>query len=87
MPVKNLNYTIRNREISYKMLGTLLRTNSVWDREIFTDSLLFILSLNNFPEHVRTHIVYHCLYNLMQIKYLSKFWTTLFGIERFRTKC
>jgi len=51
------------------------------------DNLLFILILNNFPEHVRTYILYHSLCNLMQISFLSKCWTTLFGIDRFRTKC
>ena len=51
--VKILNYTIRNREISNKMLGMLLRTNSVWDREILAGNTLFILILNNFPEHVK----------------------------------
>jgi len=87
IPIKILYYTIRNREISNKMLGTVLRTDSVWDREISADNLLFILISNNFQEHVRTHILYHGLRNLMQITYLSKFWTTLFGIERFLTKC
>ena len=53
MPVKNLNYTIRNREISSKMLSTLLRTDRVWDREILADNLFFLLILNNFPEHVK----------------------------------
>jgi len=43
--VKILNYTIRNGEISYKMLGTLLRIDSVWDGQISADSLLFILIL------------------------------------------
>jgi len=35
------------------MLSTVLRTNSVWDREILADNLLFILILNNFSEHVK----------------------------------
>jgi len=43
--VKILNYTIRNGEISYKMLGTLLRIDSVWDGQISADNLLFILIL------------------------------------------
>jgi len=51
------------------------------------DNLLFILILNNFPEHVRTYILHHRLCNLMQILFLSKFWATLFGILKFRTKC
>jgi len=89
IPIKSLNYTIRNREISNKMLGTIVRTDSVWDREIFADNLLFILILNNFPEHVLTHILHRCLCNLMQKAFLSKVWSTLtlFGIDRFRTKC
>jgi len=68
--VKILNYTIRNREISNKILGTVLRTDNVWDRDILANNMLFILILNNFPEHVQTHIWYHCLCNLMQIPYL-----------------
>jgi len=58
---KILNYTIRDWEISNKMLGTVLRTFSVWDREILADNMLFIQNLNNFSEHVRTHILCHCL--------------------------
>ena len=55
-------------------------------RQILDDNLLFILILN-VPKHVPPHILYHRLCYLMQIPFLSKFWTTLFGIERFRAKC
>ena len=48
---KFFNYTIRNREILYKLLGTLLRTDSVWDREILADNQWFILILNNPDSH------------------------------------
>ena len=85
--LKSLNYTIRNLEIASKMLGTVLRTDSDWEREIMADNLYFILCLKNFPEYVPRHILYHSLFNLMRIPFLSKFWTTLFGIERFREKC
>jgi len=84
--VKILNYTIRNLEISKKTFSTILRTDSISEREIFADNLFFILILNNCPENVRTYILYHSLCNLMQIPFLLKFWTTLFGILRFRTK-
>jgi len=48
--VKILNYTIRNRKISSKMLGTILRMDGVWERKILVDNLLFILILNKFAE-------------------------------------
>jgi len=35
-------------------------------------NMLFNLILNNFPEHVRTHILYHCLCNLMQNPYICQ---------------
>jgi len=41
--VKILNYTIRNLELLNKMLSTVLRTDSVWEREILGYNLLFIL--------------------------------------------
>jgi len=31
------------------MLDTILRIDSVWEREIWADNLFFILYLNNFP--------------------------------------
>jgi len=37
---------------------------------------MFIIISKIFPEHVRTYILYHSLYNLMQIPFLSKFWST-----------
>ena len=39
----SVKYYERNREILYKMLGMLLRTDSVWEREILGYNLLFIL--------------------------------------------
>jgi len=47
--VKSLNYTTRNLQISNKMFITVLRKDSVWEREIMVDNLLFILISNNFP--------------------------------------
>ena len=41
---------------------------------------------NGFSEQVRTHILYHCLCNFVQIPFVLKFWNTLFGFLRFRTK-
>ena len=64
----------------------VLRRDRVWEREILADNLLFILYLNNFPEHLPTYILYHSLCNLMQITFLLTFWTTLLGILRFPTK-
>ena len=85
--VNILNYTIGNFEILHKMLSAVF--TSSWDLRQ-TDigwHLLLILYLNNFPGHVRTHVLYHSLCNLMQIQFLPKFWTALCGIERFSTNC
>jgi len=65
--VKILNYAFRNRELTNKRFSTVLPTVSVWDREILTDNLLFILIFKNFPEHVWTQILYHSLCNKMQM--------------------
>jgi len=85
--VNILNYTIGNFEILHKMLSAVFASS--WDLRQ-TDigwHLLLILYLNNFPGHVRTHVLYHSLCNLMQIPFLLKFLTTLFQYLRFRTKC
>jgi len=41
----------------------------------------------NFPHNQRAHILYHCFSCFIQIPYLSKLRATLFGINRFCTKC
>jgi len=75
-------------KISNKMLGMLLRTDSVWDREILAHNLFVHPNFKELSGTRRnTCILYHCLCNFMQIPFMLKFWTTLFGIVRFRTKC
>jgi len=41
---------------------------------------LFLIKIYTTLYKVYEHILYHCLCNLMQITYLLKFRTTLFGI-------
>jgi len=58
------------------MLGTLLRTERVWDKEMLAGNMLFKQILNNFPEHLRTNILHHGLCILKKI--CKSIWIVVF---------
>jgi len=90
--MKGIKYSISTEDVGWKKTIAMQKNYQNWRNplRVFSPETwkkrVFKQFLNRCPEHVRTHILYYSLCNLMQIPFMSKLLTTQVGIERFRTK-